>query len=240
MSPDRRRRVALVTGANRGIGKEIARQLAKAGLHVVLAARDPAKAAAAAQDIGGHDTVVTIGLDVTAPRSIADAVSGIERDWGGIDVLVNNAAIMIDGPGGFAASLFDLTDETMRKTWETNVIGAVRLMRAVLPRMRAEGYGRIVNMSSLAGQLEHMGAGFPAYRMTKAALNAATRIAAAEIGAGNVKINAASPGWVKTDMGGADATRSVAEGAATPVWLALLPQDGPTGGFFHDKKLVAW
>ncbi len=235
-------RIALVTGANRGIGREIARQLSKsAGLSVIIGARDAQKGADTVSSFAQEGLKVSsVLLDTTDERSIVGAVAEIERQHGAIDILVNNAAIMIDGPGGFDASLFDLTSDTMRRTFETNLIGPVTLMKAVLPGMKARGFGRVVNMSSLAGQLQDMGAGFPAYRMSKAALNAATRVAAAEIGAGNVKINAASPGWVRTGMGGPDAPRTVEKGAETAVFLALLPDDGPSGGFFHDKLPIPW
>jgi NAD(P)-dependent dehydrogenase (short-subunit alcohol dehydrogenase family) len=235
-------RIALVTGANRGIGREIARQLAMTGaMSVIIGARDRQKGADTVADFARDGIrAATVTLDTSNSDSILHAVGQIEREHGAIDILVNNAAIMIDGPGGFDASLFDLTSDTMRRTFETNVLGPVALMQTVLPGMKARGYGRVVNVSSLAGQLQDMGAGFPAYRMSKAALNAATRIAAAEIGAGNVKINAASPGWVRTGMGGPDAPRTVEKGAETAVFLALLPGDGPSGGFFHDKSPVAW
>ncbi|MGL4397486.1 MAG: SDR family NAD(P)-dependent oxidoreductase [Hyphomicrobium sp.] len=234
--------IALVTGGNRGIGREIVRQLARAGLVTVLGARDAAKGAAAAADIRAKDglTVTSVALDVTDDASIAAAVRDIEKRHGPIDVLVNNAAILIDKPNGFDASLFEMTAETMRATFETNVIAPSLLMKAIVPGMRERGYGRVVNVSSTAGQLAEMGAGFPAYRTSKAALNAVTRIAAAEVGRGDVKINAMNPGWVRTDMGGKNAPRSVAEGAETAVWLATLPSDGPTGGFFEDNKTIPW
>ena len=155
-------------------------------------------------------------------------------------MLVNNAGILIDAPGGFSASVFDVKTDILRRTFETNVEGPLRMMQAVLPGMRARGYGRVVNLSSMAGQMQGMGAGYPAYRMSKAALNALTRIVAGEVGRGNVKINAMCPGWVRTDMGGPEATRSVEQGADTAVWLATLPDDGPTGGFFQDRKAIAW
>ncbi|MFN0219627.1 MAG: SDR family NAD(P)-dependent oxidoreductase [Hyphomicrobium sp.] len=231
-------RLALVTGANRGIGLEIARRLSESGLRVLLAARDEAKARAASAAVGGG--VIPLKLDVDDAQAIAKIVSELERAHGPIDVLVNNAAILIDGPGGFSSSLFDLTDETFQRTWRTNVLGPTALIRAILPGMIARGYGRVVNMSSTAGQLQGMGSGYPAYRMSKTALNALTRIAAAEAKRGDVKVNAACPGWVRTDMGGPQASRSAEEGAETPVWLALLAADGPTGGFFHDKAPTPW
>jgi NAD(P)-dependent dehydrogenase (short-subunit alcohol dehydrogenase family) len=155
-------------------------------------------------------------------------------------VLVNNAAIIADGSGGFHASVLDTVSGDLRRTFETNVLGPLRLIQAAVPVMRKQGYGRIVNISSGAGQLAEMGSGFPAYRMSKAALNALTRITAAELRDANIKVNAVCPGWVRTDMGGSDADRSVAEGAETPVWLATLPDNGPTGEFFRDRKPIPW
>ena len=147
---------------------------------------------------------------------------------------------MIDGPGGFDSSLFDLTTATARQTFETNVIGPFRVIQAIVPLMRDTGYGRIVNVSSGAGQLSDMGKGFPAYRMSKSALNALTKITANELAGTNIKCNAVCPGWVKTDMGGPNADRFVETGAETPVWLATLEDNGPTGGFFRDKKPIPW
>lgn len=234
-------RTALVTGANRGIGFAIVRQLARLGVLAVIGARDPADGAAAAEKLKseGLDCPV-VALDVTREEDGAAAVAEVQRLYGRLDVLVNNAAVLIDGPGGFKASLFDLKADTVRQTMEANLIGPIRLIQAAVPSMRAQGYGRIVNVSSGAGQLTEMGAGYPAYRMSKTALNALTRIAAAEIGGGNVKVNAMCPGWVRTDMGGPEAERTPDEGADTAVWLATLPDDGPTGGFFRDRKPIAW
>jgi NAD(P)-dependent dehydrogenase (short-subunit alcohol dehydrogenase family) len=234
-------RIALVSGANRGIGLEIVRQLAQAGLIAVIGARTPDKGRAAADQLkseGIEAPVVT--LDVDDETSPVRALAEVRRLFGRCDVLVNNAAILIDGPGGFSASLFELSTDTARRTFETNVLGPLRFIQAAVPMMRERGYGRIVNMSSGAGQLADMGSGFPAYRMSKTALNALTRIAAAELAATNIKVNAVCPGWVRTDMGGPDAERPVAKGAETPVWLAMLPDDGPTGGFFRDKKPIPW
>jgi NAD(P)-dependent dehydrogenase (short-subunit alcohol dehydrogenase family) len=184
--------------------------------------------------------IPVVGLDVDRDGSAADAVAEVKRLYGRLDVLVNNAAILIDGPGGFKASLSDLTADTLHRTFETNVVGPVRLIQAAAPLMREQGYGRIVNVSSSAGQLAEMGSGYPAYRMSKSALNALTRIAAAELGGGNIKVNSMCPGWVRTEMGGANADKSPEEGADTAVWLATLADDGPTGGFFRDRKPIAW
>ncbi len=234
-------RIALVSDANRGIGLEIVRQLARMGLAVALGARDMAKGRAAAEQLTGEGLqVTTVSLDVDDETSPARAVAEVKKMFGRCDILVNNAAILIDGPGGFNASLFDLTAGIARQTFETNVLGPMRLIQAVAPLMRENGYGRIVNLSSGAGQLVEMGSGFPAYRMSKAALNALTRIAATELAGGNIKVNAVCPGWVRTDMGGPNADRPVEKGAETPVWLATLPDDGPTGGFFRDKTPVPW
>lgn len=234
-------RTALVSGANRGIGFEIVRQLARLGVLAVIGARDPKDGVAAAEKLQSEGLdVPVVALDVNREGSAAEAVAEVKRLYGRLDILVNNAAILIDEPGGFKASLFDLKAETVRRTMETNLIGPIRLIQAAAPLMREQEYGRIVNLSSGAGQLAEMGSGYPAYRMSKTALNALTRIAAAELGGGNIKVNAMCPGWVRTEMGGANAERSPEEGADTAVWLATLPDDGPTGGFFRDRKPIAW
>lgn len=234
-------RTALVSGANRGIGFEIVRQLARLGVLAVIGARDTDEGVAAAEKLKpeGLDVPV-VGLDVNSEDSAVNAVAEVKRIYGRLDILVNNAAILIDEPGGFKASLFDLKADTLRRTMETNLLGPVRLIQAGAPLMREQGYGRIVNISSGAGQLSDMGSGYPAYRMSKSALNALTRIAAAELSGGNIKVNAMCPGWVRTDMGGPTAERSPEEGADTAVWLATLGDDGPTGGFFRDRKPIAW
>lgn len=234
-------RFALVTGANRGIGLETVRQLSRLGVITALGARDAAKGRAAAETLMSEGLEVpVVAIDSNDEAGPQRAIAEMQRLFGRCDILVNNAAILIDGPGGFNASLFDLTGDTMRRTFETNLLGPLRMIQAVAPVMRAQNYGRIVNLSSGAGQLSEMHAGFPAYRMSKTALNALTRIAATELSGGNIKVNAVCPGWVRTDMGGPEAERPVEEGAETPVWLAMLPDDGPTGGFFRDKKPIAW
>ena len=242
MADKSKTKLALVTGAYRGIGYEIVRQLAKAGVRPILSARDAVKgqaAAAALKKIDGLD-IATAVLDVTSEASARAAIADIEQRFGAIGILVNNAAVLLDGPGGFASSLFEMTDDTVKATFEANVAAPARMIRLIVPGMRQRGFGRVVNLSSMAGQLEGMTAGFPAYRMSKAALNAVTRVAASEATEPNVKINAMCPGWCQTDMGGPDADRTPAEGAVTAVWLAMLPPDGPTGGFFKDNAPIAW
>ena len=242
---DKPQRLALVTGGNRGIGFEIARQLAEQGLRVIIGARDLAKGDEAAKALSGDGRrVAAVQLDVTSADSITAAVHQIELQHGAIDVLINNAGILIDGPGGFSSSLFDMTGDVARRTWETNVLGPARLMQALVPGMTARRYGRVVNLSSRAGQLAEMGMGFPAYRMSKAALNALTKVSAAEVAAASansdVKINCMCPGWCKTGMGGDEAPRSAAIGAKTAVWLAMLNEGGPSGKFFQDQKEIPW
>jgi NAD(P)-dependent dehydrogenase (short-subunit alcohol dehydrogenase family) len=234
-------RVALVSGANRGIGLEIVRQLARSGLTAVIGTRNAEKGLAAADKLKSEGLQVTVvELDVDDEKSAARAIAEMKRLFGRCDVLVNNAAILIDGPGGFDASLFELASDVARRTFETNVLGPLHLIKAAVPLMRELRYGRIVNISSGAGQLSDMRSGFPAYRMSKAALNALTRITATELRDTNIKVNAVCPGWVRTEMGGPNADRSVEQGAETPVWLATLPDNGPTDGFFRDKKPIPW
>lgn len=234
-------RVALISGANRGIGLEIARQLARKGVVVVLGARDLDQGRAAAETIAAEGyPAQCVTLDITDGQSVMAAVDDVALRHGRIDILINNGAILIDGPGGFKSSLFELDADIARQTFETNVLGPLRVTQTVVPIMQRHNYGRIVNLSSGAGQLSDMRSGFPAYRMSKTALNALTRITAAELASTNIKVNSVCPGWVRTDMGGAEAERPVEIGAETPVWLATLPDNGPTGGFFRDKRAIPW
>jgi NAD(P)-dependent dehydrogenase (short-subunit alcohol dehydrogenase family) len=232
-------RVAIVTGGNRGIGLEICRQLAKAGLKVVLTARDEIKGRAASAKLtaNGRD-VLFHQLDVTNDESIAQLKRYIDAELGRWDVLINNAGVYLDG----SASSVNLAPEIFRRTLDTNLTGVFVLNQAAIPLMKKHRYGRIVNVSS--GMGDHHGGltegGYLAYRVSKAALNAMTRVMAADLRGSNILINAMSPGWVRTDMGGASASRSVEEGADTAVWLAALPDGGPTGGYFYDRKPIRW
>ena len=229
--------VALVTGANRGVGLEVCRQLARKGYRTILAARDRRKGERAANrlvEAGGELSVVE--LDVTSHASIARAASEVRERFDHVDVLVNNAAILV----AEYQSVLDLSPEDLRLTFETNVFGAVAVTQAFVPRMIKRKYGRIVNVSSAVGQMSNLSGYAPAYAMSKVALNAFTRqLAVATKGTG-VLVNSACPGWVRTDMGGANAPGSVEEGADTIVWLATAPGNGPTGGFFKDRRQIAW
>jgi NAD(P)-dependent dehydrogenase (short-subunit alcohol dehydrogenase family) len=231
-------RVALVSGANRGIGFEICRQLALLGYTVVLTARDAGHGKAAARSLQEAGLAVEFHrMDVTSCRSIRACVAALTERRGRIDVLVNNAGIMIDPRG---SRFLDSKLDTYRDTLETNFFGALQLTQAVVPPMKAHRYGRIVNVSSGLGQLSDMGAGTPAYRVSKAALNALTRTVAAEFRDSNILVNSMCPGWTRTRMGGEAAPRTPEQAAETALWLATLPDDGPSGGFFRDRQPIAW
>jgi NAD(P)-dependent dehydrogenase (short-subunit alcohol dehydrogenase family) len=231
-------RVALVTGGNRGIGFEIARQLAMRGIRVVVGSRDLAKGRAAQARLAAEGLRAEVHpLDVTSEEQVRALAAWIDRHLGRCDILVNNAGLMLDPKGSRA---LDLEPDVLRRTLEANVLGPVVVTKALVPLMRRHGYGRIVNLSSGLGQLADMGVGTPAYRISKTALNAFTRTLAAELAGTNIKANAMCPGWVRTDMGGPHATKSVEEAADTAVWLAMLPDDGPTGGFFRDRQPIPW
>ena len=231
-------KVAIVTGGNRGIGFGICRQLAQQGIRVVLTSRDAAKGETAVKKLRDAGLPVTFHeLDVTSARAIEALAAFVTAEFGRVDILINNAGVMIDPHG---SRFLDSKLETYRDTLETNVLAPLALTQALLPLMKKQNYGRIVNISSSLGQLSDMGTGTPAYRISKTALNALTGIVAAETRASNILVNSMSPGWVKTEMGGPSAPRSVAQGADTAVWLATLPDDGPTGGFFYDRKPIPW
>ena len=230
-------RVALVTGANRGIGFEVCRQLASRGFVVFVTARDAAKAKTAAAKLKRARVIEPLALDVATARSIKDAAAQVEQRYGRLDVLINNAGINYDT--WETAENADI-DGTVMETIVTNLLGPWRVCQAFLPLLRKSRAARIVNVSSESGSLAHMGAGPPAYQVTKAALNALTRTLAAELSGTRILVNAVCPGWVATAMGGAGAPRTVSEGAAGIVWAATLPDSGPTGGFFRDGKPLPW
>jgi NAD(P)-dependent dehydrogenase (short-subunit alcohol dehydrogenase family) len=237
-----KQQVALVTGSNRGIGFEIAKQLALKKIQVVLTSRNPTNGEAALRKLtrDGAKKMVFMQLDVSNQVSVDGLSNEVEKTFGRLDILVNNAATLIDRDD-VVASNADL--EIVKATLETNLIGAWRMCKAFIPLMKKNGYGRIVNVSSGAGQFEYMatsGGYWPAYSVSKTSLNALTVMLASELKGTNILVNAVCPGWVRTDMGGSNAPRSVEEGAATPVWLATLPDGGPTGQNYYDKKQISW
>ncbi|MGI5129165.1 SDR family NAD(P)-dependent oxidoreductase [Pseudonocardia sp. CA-107938] len=231
MSAQDDRPVAVVTGANRGIGREVARQLAARGHRVVVGSRDLDRGRRVAAELG----VTACRLDVADDASVAAMAEEVTSAFGRVDVLVNNAAIDYDTDA--RAVTADLA--RVHAAFETNLFGAWRTALALLPLLRRSPHPRIVNVSSEGGSLASMGGGTPAYSTSKAALNALTRVLAAELRGQRVLVNAVCPGWVATDMGGPGG-RPVREGAAGVVWAATLPDGGPTGGFFRDGHPLPW
>jgi NAD(P)-dependent dehydrogenase (short-subunit alcohol dehydrogenase family) len=230
-------RIALVTGGNRGIGLEVCRQLAGRGIKVILGSRDSTKGTAAARELAAAGAPVEARqLDVSSAKSISECMNWVRNDIGRLDILVNNAGVMIEE--GDADPLEEL--EIIRETMQTNVHGPFLLSRLAIPIMKSRRHGRIVNLSSGMGSLTEMGAGYIAYRLSKAGINVVTRVIAAETEGMGILVNSVDPGWVRTEMGGRGASRTLEKGAETVTWLATLADDGPTGGFFRDRKAIAW
>ena len=229
------RPVAVVTGANRGIGREVARQLAGRGFLVVAGSRDPDAGERTARQLdpeGG--SVIARRVDVTDPATIQAAADWTAQHLGRADVLVNNAAILYDTwQQAWNADL-----SVVRDALDTNLVGAWRTTQAFLPLLRRSAHGRIVNVSSEGGSISGMTGGTPAYSVSKAALNALTQLLAGELRGDRILVNAVCPGWTDTDMGRGG--RPVAEGAASVMWAVLLPDGGPTGGFFRDGQALPW
>ena len=239
------KKVALITGANKGIGFETARQLGRQGVVTLIGARDAERGEAAAEALRAEGVEAEwIPLDMAISESIQSAAKSVAQKYGKLDILVNNAGIAQDW--GTPASETPIA--TLRETFQTNTFGPYELIQATLPLLKKSEAGRIVNISSTVGSLReisHLHSPYdanriPAYQASKTALNAVTALFARELQGTPIKINSACPGWVKTDMGTDAAPRTVEQGAATPVRLALLPADGPTGGFFDDNGPVAW
>lgn len=243
--PNDDKRVALVTGANRGIGFEIARQLAQKNIRVLVASRDLEKGAEAAgkltvEGLDAHP----VQLDVNQARSIEAAIGKIRDEFRRLDILVNNAGIQIDAQ----SDILELDPVIFLNTLETNALGPLLLSQACAPIMKRNGYGRIVNISSTLGALAEIASPesayeevlVPAYRLSKTLLNGITVLLAKQLRSTNILVNSACPGWVRTDMGGSAAPLTPEQGAETPVWLATLPDDGPTGGFFRERQPIPW
>ena len=226
--------IALVTGANKGIGLEVVRQLATRGWRVFLTGRSLASLRKAAAPLG--PSVIPVPLDVTSRISIEAAFSVVSQTVDHLDVLINNAGILDHDEG----SIFELRPQRLQRMFETNTIGALLVSQTFLPLLRKSQSGRIINVSSGAGQLSEMGTWAPAYSISKTALNGVTSQLAAALADSNIAVNSACPGWVKTDMGGNEAPRSVEEGADTIVWLATESPQSMTGLFIKDRKPIPW
>lgn len=227
--------VALVTGGNRGIGFEVCRQLGRLDYSVLLGARDLAKGEEAADVLQREGlNVKALKLDVTSEEDV-DRLGELEQ----VDALVNNAAIAPDSAHPDTSALC-VPAELVRLGFETNTLGPYRICQQIVPIMRRQGYGRIVNIATGMAQLAEMSGHSPGYRLSKTALNALTRVLADELKGMNILVNSVDPGWVKTDMGGRSAPLTPAQGAETIVWAATLPDVGPSGGFFKEKKRISW
>ena len=235
-------KIALVTGGNRGIGFEVCRQLASKECQVILTSRSKQKGEEAVRKLAAENLKVSFQqLDVTDQQSVDRTVESVLKEFGRVDILVNNAGVYLDKSTAEGGSSILTTDiGLIQKTLDTNTFGPLRLIQKIAPSMRKNNYGRIVNMSSGMGQLTEMNGGYAGYRISKTALNAVTRITADEMEGTNVLVNSVCPGWVKTDMGGPEAELTPEEGADTVVWLAMLPEGGPTGGFFRERKKIDW
>ena len=240
-------KLALITGANKGIGLETARQLAKLGMTVIVGARDAAKGESAAAVLRAEGLAAESAvIDVSSTASVEAAAALIGAKHGKLDVLVNNAGIALD----FGVSALAVAEDAVRQTFETNFFGPFRVTRAFLPLLRkAEGGARVVNLSSILGSIamasdpahpEYSTFKGMAYQTSKAALNMMTVAMSNELKHEGIKVNAAHPGWVKTDMGGEGAMLEVPAGAKTSVRLATLEDDGPVGGYFHRDKTLPW
>jgi NAD(P)-dependent dehydrogenase (short-subunit alcohol dehydrogenase family) len=237
MKPDSTRRTAIVTGANRGIGLEICRQLARLNYRIILTSRDETKGLETVdvlRNCGGE--ILYHQLDVSNQESILRLHDFVVSRFGAADIMINNAAILPDPFG----RILKVDVGRFRAALETNTLGPLMLCQAFIPLMRAQNYGRVVNVSSGAGQIKNMVNDMPAYRLSKIALNGLTLMLAKSVKGSNVLVNAACPGWVRSEMGGPKAARSLEQGADGIVWLATLPDSGPNGGFFRDRKPIPW
>lgn len=238
------KKIALVTGANKGLGLEISRQLALEGHFVIMTSRRSDGEDAALKILERGLDVIHLILDVNRHDEIQHVLNVIESRFGRLDILINNAGVLLDR----STTLLDSSENDLRITLETNLIAPITLCQTFVPLMIKNNYGRIVNISSSMGSIHEMSesslAGSDwsasAYRISKTALNAVTILLAQELRGKNILVNSACPGWVRTDMGGENAPLSVEQGAKTPVWLATLPDGGPTGKFFRNKKEIPW
>lgn len=240
---------ALITGANKGIGLETARQLGRQGIEILLGSRDLTRGEQAAASLREDGiTAHVIQLDMEDAASIGEAASRIKSEFGTMDILVNNAGVWLEGQDMGVSTVATISQDDLMRTYQVNLFGVVDLTQRLLPLLKASPAGRIVNLSSILASLalqadpkaETYGVKVFAYNSSKAALNSFTIHLAYELRNTKVKVNAAHPGWVLTDLGGPNAPMNVEQGAKTSVWLATLPEDGPTGGYFHMERALPW
>ncbi|MDH3387791.1 MAG: SDR family oxidoreductase [Gammaproteobacteria bacterium] len=234
-----KQKVILVTGANRGMGLETCRELVAMGHRVLLGGRDRDAATRAAQSLAS-DLVEAVRLDVTSPSDIDALARHIDQQYGRLDVLVNNAGIMIDGDDGHSPSICAADIDAVERTLRVNTLGPMMVINAMLPLMQRVDDARIINISSGMGQLSDMGGNYPGYRLSKTALNALTRIYAAELDPARFKVNAVCPGWVRTDMGGSNAELSLEAGVDTAIWLATSDDATGSGGLYRKREPIDW
>lgn len=231
-------KVALVTGSNKGIGFETVRQLLKKGFTVILTSRDEQRGLEAVNKLKEEGLSPDFHqLEVINHASIEKAFLYVEKKYGRLDVLVNNAGIFLKDQG---KNVFEYDINIIREVMETNFYGALQVTQKFYPLLKKSDYGRIINLSSGMGQLSDMEGGSTSYRVSKTSLNALTKIMAYEVAETNILVNSVCPGWVKTDMGGSEAPRSLEKGAETVVWLAEADNKTSSGRFFRDKKEIAW
>lgn len=228
-------KTALVTGGNKGIGLAVCKGLADKGFRVFLGSRDAKKGQQAVDGLRNKN-ITLLEIDVSNAESIQAAAKTLAAQTDKLDALVNNAGVYLDQ----SADALTVGTDIILATFETNTLGALMVTRAVLPLLKKAGHGQIINVSSGMGQLSDMNGGSAAYRISKTALNAVTRILATELGKYHIHVNSVCPGWVKTEMGGKNAPRSVEQGADTIVWLAAGEAGHASGGFFRDRKPLAW
>lgn len=245
-------KIAFITGANRGIGEETATQLAEKGVHVIIGARDKAAGEAVAKKLKDRNLKADVlKFDINNPADHKAAAKFFEEKFGHLDILVNNAGVMLDSQdasGGRDPNASHISVDIVKSTFDTNFFSPLALTQTLLPLIRKSEAGRIVNLSSILASLNlHSDPKSPiydsklfAYNSSKTALNAFTVHLAHELKDTKIKVNSAHQGWVKTDMGGPNATMDIKDGGKTSVQLALLPADGPTGGFFHNGDSLPW
>ena len=226
------KKIVLITGANRGIGLETATQMKALGYKVILTSRNADEGQRVARDL----EVGYYQLDVASAESISALTAYMDAEFGQLDVLINNAGILLDR----SDKILDIPVEKLQTMFETNTLAPLMLIRALLPLMQKNNYGRIVNVSSQLGSISNFNDYTPAYRLTKLALNGVTRMLADALKGTNILVNSVHPGWVKTEMGGAGAPLNLEDGAHNVIWAATLPDDGPQGGFFYAGKPMAW